>query len=369
MLKRLFLRSALLISSAAPILAQDPYTQVQTVSAAVKTAMNKHGVPGVSVAVFRGFQLDWALGYGVTSLDTKKPVDALTLFQAASISKPVAALATMRLVQNKRLSLDRNINEYLTSWKLPENELTRSTPVTLRHLMSHTAGLTVHGFKGYAQGENLPTLQQVLDGQKPANSEPVRVTVAPGTKFEYSGGGYTIMQLLLMDVTHLPFPELMRAMVLDPAGMRFSTYDQPLPDHIVEFATSGHEKGKVIGGDRHTYPEMAAAGLWTTPTELAKFAIAIQRARLGLPDAILSKELAISMTTASIPGSFGLGLEPLRPSDAEKRFFGHTGGNFGYRCMLLATLNGGNGVVVMTNGDQFEAVSQIVNAAVAAYGW
>jgi CubicO group peptidase (beta-lactamase class C family) len=275
----------------------------------------------------------------------------------------------MRLVQDKRLSLDRNINDYLLSWKLPENELTHSTPVTLRHLMSHTAGLTVHGFQGYAQGEAIPTLQQVLDGQKPANSEPVRVTVAPGTKFEYSGGGYTILQLLLMDVTHLPFPELMRAMVLDPVGMRFSTYEQPLPAPLVEFATSGHEKGKVIDGDRHTYPEMAAAGLWTTPSELAKFAIAIQRARLGLPDAILSKELAISMTTASIPGSFGLGFEPLRPKDTEKRFFGHTGGNFGYRCMLLATLNGGNGVVVMTNGDQFEAVSEIVNAAVAAYGW
>jgi len=369
MFKRPYILTALLISCVAPILAQDPYTQVQAVSAAAKAAMKKHGVPGVSVAVFRGFQLEWALGYGVTSLDTKKPVDALTLFQAASISKPVAALAAMRLVQDKRLILDRNINEYLISWKLPENELTRSTPVTLRQLMSHTAGLTVHGFKGYAQGESVPTLQQVLDGQKPANSEPVRVTVAPGTKFEYSGGGYTILQLLLMDLTHLPFPELMRAMVLDPVGMRFSTYEQPLPAAIVEFATSGHEKGKVIDGERHTYPEMAAAGLWTTPSELAKFAIAIQRARLGLPDAILSKELAISMTTAIIPGSYGLGFEPMRPSDTEKRFFGHTGGNFGYRCMLLATLNGGNGVVVMTNGDQFEAVSQIVNAAVAAYGW
>src|SRR5277367_6294733 len=194
MSKRLFLRAALLVSCLPPILAQDPYTQVQTVSAAVKAAMNKHGVPGVSVAVFRGFQLEWALGYGVTSLDTKKPVDALTLFQAASISKPVAALAALRLVQDKRLNLDRNVNEYLLSWKLQENELTRSTPVTLRYLLSHTAGLTVHGFKGYSLGESVPTLQQVLDGQKPANSEPVRVTVAPGTKFEYSGGGYTILQ-------------------------------------------------------------------------------------------------------------------------------------------------------------------------------
>ena len=369
MLKRPCLPAAILVLAAIPLLAQTPYAQVDAVSAAVKAAMSKYSVPGVSVAVFREFQIEWARGYGVASMDNQRPVDPMTLFQAASISKPVAALAAMRLVQDKRLNLDRNVNEYLTSWKLPDNELTKSTPVNLRFLMSHTAGLTVHGFKGYAQGELVPTVPQVLDGQRPANSEPVRVTVAPGTKFEYSGGGYTILQLLLMDVTHISFPEIMRAMVLDRVGMRFSTYEQPLPAALVEYATSGHEKGKVIAGERHTYPEMAAAGLWTTPSDLAKFAMAIQRARLGLPDAILSKDLAVSMTTASIPGSFGLGLEPLRPNDTEKRFFGHTGGNAGYRCMLLATLMGGNGVVVMTNGDRFEAVSEIVNAAVTAYGW
>ncbi len=369
MLKRSHFIAALLLIGVNRTPAQDAYSKVQAVSSAVKAAMSKHGVPGVSVAVFREFQLEWARGYGVASLGGRQPVDTLTLFQAASISKPVVALAAMRLVEEQRLDLDRNVNDYLTSWKLPENEFTKTTPVTLRHLLSHTGGLTVHGFPGYAQGEAVPTLTQVLDGQKPANSAPVRVAITPGTKFEYSGGGYTILQQLLLDVTHLSFPRLMRAMVLDRLRMDSSTYEQPLPASLLEFATAGQEKGQVIAGERHTYPEMAAAGLWTTPSDLARFAMAIQRSRLGLPGAILSKELAISMTTASIPGSFGLGLELLRPNDAEKRFFGHTGGNFGYRCMLLATLNGGNGVAVMINGDQFEAVFEIVNATVAAYGW
>jgi CubicO group peptidase (beta-lactamase class C family) len=332
--------------------------------------MNKYSVPGVSIAIFRGYRIEWQRGYGLANVQTKQPVDTITLFQAASISKPVAALAVMRLVQDGILDLDKNVNEYLTSWKLPENDLTRANPATLRLIMSHTSGLTVHGFKGYSHGEQIPSLPQIFDGKPPANSEPIRVTVAPGTKFEYSGGGYTILQQLLIDVTHRPFPELMRDLVLDRIGMGLSTYNQPLPESAVPLATAAHEPhGTLVEGERHIYPEMAAAGLSTTPTELARFAIEIQRARQGLPGAITSKELAQLMTTAHIPGSFGLGFELLRSSDKEKRFFGHTGGNVGYRCMLLVTLVGGNGVVVMTNGDEFKAVSDIVNMVVTEYGW
>ncbi len=276
----------------------------------------------------------------------------------------------MRLVQEKRLSLDTNVNEYLTSWKLPENDLTRATPVTLRHIMSHTGGLTVHGFRGYEQGQPIPTVVQILDGWPAANSEPVRVTVAPGTKFDYSGGGSTIMQQVVLDVTRLPFPELMRIQVLDRIGMAMSTYQQPLPESAVPFASTGHEPhGQAIKGKRHIYPELIAAGLSTTPSDLARFAMAIQRARMGLPGAILSKDLARLMTTPSIPGSYGLGFEPMPMREKEKRHFGHTGGNVGYRCMLEASLEGGNGVVVMTNGDEFKAVAEIVRKVMSEYGW
>ncbi|MEO8026726.1 MAG: serine hydrolase domain-containing protein [Bryobacteraceae bacterium] len=369
-MRKLILRSLIafvLSSQLAP--AQEVFGKIDSISASVEQIRAKYAVPGVSVAVFRDFELLWAKGYGVANLDTKQPVDSFSLFQAASISKPVAAVAAVRLAQDGRLDLTRNINEYLTTWKLPENDLTRATPVTLSHLMSHTAGLTIHGFPGYEASAPIPTVPHVLDGQKPANTEAVRVTVAPGTKFEYSGGGYTILQQLLIDVTHQTFPDLMRARVLDHAGMRFSTYQQPVPANLVRYATSGHEKGKVIQGERHVYPEMAAAGLWTTPSDLARFAMSIQRARLGMRDAILSKQMAQLMTTPFIPGSFGLGFEMLRPQDKEKKYFGHTGGNAGYRCMLLATLEGGNGVVVMINGDDFKAVSEITGKIVAEYGW
>ncbi len=348
----------------------DVYERIAAVSTQVEESLKKYDVPGASVAVFEGYRLVWAKGYGTADVRTHRPVEPTTLFQAASISKPVAALATMRLVQSGMLNLDTNVNEYLKGWSLPENDLTKATPVTLRLIMSHTAGLTVHGFRGYEAGSGIPTVPQVLDGKAPANSEPVRVTVAPGTKFEYSGGGYTILQQLLADVTHEKFPELMRNLVLGPVGMSLSTYEQPIPASAVPFASTAHEPhGHPIKGDRHTYPEMAAAGLSTTPSELARFAMAIQQAREGFPGAIISKQLAQLMTTPHIPGSFGLGFEMLRSNEKEKRFFGHTGGNVGYRCMLLATLQGGNGVAVMTNGDEFKAVSEIVNKVVSEYGW
>lgn len=349
--------------------AQDLPARVGALAADIDAILRKHKVPGAGVAVFRDFEIEWARGFGLANAATKQPVDALTLFQAASISKPVAALAAMRLAEDRRLDLDGNVNTYLKSWKLPENDFTRATPVNLRHLLSHTGGLTIHGFPGYPAGAPLPTVAQVLDGAPPANTKEVRVAYAPNTKFEYSGGGYTILQLLLTDQTGLPFPELMRALVLDRLAMRSSTYQQPLPERLLPFATAGHEKGAVVAGERHVYPEMAAAGLWTTPSDLARFALAIQRARLGLPGAVLARELARQMTTEYLPGSFGLGFELLLPSDKPKRFFGHTGGNKGFRCILLASLDGGHGVVVMTNGDVFDAVSEIARKILAGYGW
>ena len=218
--------------AAAPARSQDGFPRAAALSTHVADVLRQHEVPGASVAVFRDFQIEWARGFGVAHAETRQPVDALTLFQAASISKPVAALAVLRLVQQGRLDLDRDVNEYLSSWKLPANELTRATPVTLRHILSHSGGLGVSGFPGYASGVPVPTVPQLLDGLPPANTEAVRVTVAPGTKFAYSGGGTTILQLVVTDVLKVPFPEAMRRLVLEPVGMRFSTYEQPLPERL-----------------------------------------------------------------------------------------------------------------------------------------
>src|SRR5208282_3138916 len=197
----------------------------------INERMAHYKVPGVSVAFFDHGQIIWTKTYGFADVASKKPVTADTLFQAAPTRKPVAALAALRLVQEGKLSLDEDVNVKLRTWKVPENAFTIKEKVTVRRILSHSAGLTVHGFPGYASDEPVPTVVQILNGEKPANSDPIRVDVVPGTLWRYSGGGYVILQTLLSDVTGKPFPQIMSELVLRPAGMTHSTYEQPLPQN------------------------------------------------------------------------------------------------------------------------------------------
>src|SRR5215469_5788769 len=183
-------------------------------------------VPGVSVAVFDDYKILWAKGYGVTEAGSSNLVTTRTLFQAGDISSALAAAGTLALVEQGKLALDKNLNDELRSWKLPDNEFTKSEKVTLRRILSHSAGLTIGGIPGYApagpdahtDAEPVPTIQQILDGEKPANTAPVRVEMVPGTKFQYSGGGITIEQLIVLDTTGRPFPQAMHNLVLSKAG-------------------------------------------------------------------------------------------------------------------------------------------------------
>lgn len=322
-------------------------------------------VPGVSVAVFENGQLAWARGYGVVEAGSSAAVTPSTLFQAASISKPVAAVAAMILVERGKLVIDEPVNARLVSWKVADTELAKSEPVTLRRLLSHTAGLTVHGFRGYAANESAPTLVQLLNGEAPSNSKRIEVDIPPGSRHRYSGGGYSVAQQLMIDVTGKPFPDLMRELVLTPAGMKDSTYEQPLPAARVSQAATGHRgTGEPIAGKRHTYPEMAAAGLWTTPTDLTRFAIAMQKAWSGSPGTIVSHDTARLMLSPQ-PSSptYGLGFG-LNGDE-----FGHGGSNEGFKCTLVAYKDG-RGAAVMTNGDRgAELGREILNAISAEYGW
>ena len=330
--------------------------------------MRFHKVPAVSIAVFGSGKILWAKAYGSADADAMTPATDATLFQAASISKPVSALAALKKVEQGKLSLDRNINEYLKSWKLPENDLTRKTPVTLGELLSHSAGVTVHGFPGYAAGRAVPTLAQVLDGAAPANTPAIRVDIAPGKEFRYSGGGYTIVQQALIDVSGKPYPELMDETVLKPLGMTQSTYEQPLPPERLRSAAAGHDaQGRPIPGKRNTYPEMAAAGLWTTPSDLARFALGVERAYEGKPGSVLSKEMAAKMLTP-VYGDYALGLGIEKRGAAS--YFSHGGSNEGFRCQMVAHRDKGYGAVIMTNADGGnEIIPEILRAIAAAYGW
>jgi CubicO group peptidase (beta-lactamase class C family) len=324
-------------------------------------------VPGVSVAVINSGIVEWAKGYGVAEAETATPVSTHTLFQAASISKPVAVLAALRLVEQGKLALDEDVNARLTSWKVPENKFTEKEKATLRRLLSHTAGLTVHGFGGYSADAPVPTLVQVLDGLKPANSDAVRVDVVPGSLWRYSGGGYTVAQQLMIDVTSRPFPDLLAELVLRPIGMDDSTYEQPLPARLRGTSASGHlDDGRLLPGRYHTYPELAAAGLWTTPTDLAKFLIEIQRGLQGR-SSLISTAMAREMTAVQKSG-YGLGLSVSGSGPAAR--FGHGGSNEGFKCQMTAFVESGRGAVVMTNGDRGVGLGmEILRAVAREYGW
>ena len=332
--------------------------------------MQKYRVPGISIAVIKDFEIHWAKGYGVVDVETNLPVELGTLFQAASISKPVTAMAVLKAVQDGRFSLDDDINKILTSWKVPQSEFTKLTPVTLRALLSHTSGSgDGFGFPGYHPSEPRPTLVQILAGQKPSNVGPVLFERSPFTAFKYSGGGTTIVQLAITDSLAKPFAEIMRERVLDPLKMTDSSYEQPLPSGREVKAARAHSgQGKTMDAKSHVYPEQAAAGLWTNPSDLARFAIEVQRAARGPAGRVLSQAMAREMITPVGVGPFAVGLTV--DKRGEGWYFSHGGGNWGFRCDLVAHVRKGYGVVVMTNSDSGGAVlNEIETRVAAAYSW
>jgi CubicO group peptidase (beta-lactamase class C family) len=330
--------------------------------------MVHYKVPGVSIAVINGGRIEWAKAYGVSEAGKTVPVTPRTLFQAASISKPVGAMGALRLVQEGVLQLDEDVNQKLILWTIPESEFTHSNKVTLRRILSHSAGLTVHGFPGYADGARIPSLIEVLNGIRPANTSPIRVDIEPGTKWRYSGGGFCVMQQLITDVTGKQFPQFMRDTVLSRLGMLDSTYEQPLPANLRERAATGHRKeGTIVEGKWHIYPEMAAAGLWTTPSDLARFVIELQQARAGNSHKVLSPDMATEMLTPQFDRSgLGIVIEGSGPS----AFFRHGGSNEGFCCALIGTLETGQGVVVMTSSDTGnELIPEIIRSIAREYQW
>ena len=337
--------------------------------AVLEERMQELDVPGVSVAVFEKGRIVWSRGWGLANVAERRRVDAGTLFQAGSISKPITAAAALALASSGRLALDQDINSYLTSWKVPENPFTAQQRVTLRHLLSHTGGMTVSGFRGYAGSEAVPTLLQVLDGVRPTNSGPVRVDLPVGSRWRYAGGGYAIVQLAIQDVTHQAFATVLRDLVLNPAGMSESTFAQPLPRDLHPRASTGYRSdGTPVAGGAHTYPELAAAGLWTTAEDLARFAMALQQAAAGTATRPLLPPQIARQMLQPVMDEYGLGVSI--SGTGREVVFGHTGGNAGFRCQLVASTTEASGVVVMTNGDRgLTIAAEIIRAVAAEYKW
>ncbi|MEO5563499.1 MAG: serine hydrolase domain-containing protein [Chitinophagaceae bacterium] len=328
--------------------------------------MAAYNIKGVSIAVIKNYKLDWAKGYGWADVQEKRPVTTETRFQAASISKSLNSLGVLKLVQQHKIDLDADINTYLKTWKFPYDSLSNNKKITVRNLLSHTAGLTVHGFRGYETTDTLPGVVQILNGQKPANSPAIRSAFAPSTRFQYSGGGTTISQLIIKDITGMPYDEYMKKTVLQPIGMTNSSYTQP-PTDTKNLTTAYYRNGGAVKGKYHVYPEQAAAGLWTTPTDLAKYIIENQLGYEGKSSKVLSPDIMKQRMTPYIDSSVALGVFLLN-KDGNK-WFSHNGGNEGFVCTYYGSLKGGDGVVIMTNGDNFAIISELVNSVASVYKW
>jgi len=336
----------------------------------LEQVMQRFRVPGVSVAVIRDFRIDWAMGYGVADAGTGRPVRTDTPFQAASISKPVTAMAAMRLIADGHFGLDDDVNRLLRSWQVKTPDGSNWPAVTPRSLMSHTSGADDgFGFPGYDPDAPRPTIVQILDGASPSNVGAVTFARPPYAAFKYSGGGVTLMQLLLTDVTGEAFATLLRTRVLDPLAMADSTFEQPPPVALAARLAHAHNgQGQPGTVPWHVYPEQAAAGLWTTPSDLARFAIEVQTAVRGPKGAVLAQAGAREMTAPVGTGPFAVGFTVERRG--EGWYFSHGGSNWGFRCSLVAHVRKGYGVVVMTNGDAGGPVIAEIEARVAAaYGW
>ena len=351
--------------------------------------IDHYNVPGVSIAVINNDEIEWAKGYGTLEVGSNKSVTPNTLFQSASIGKSLTAAATMHFVETGYLSLDENANDKLVSWEVPDNRFTKREKVTLRRLLSHSAGMTVHGFRGYAEGEKIPTLLQILDGKPPANNESIRVDKTPGKVFRYSGGGFQVVQKLLEDVINEPFSVIMQKTVLKPSGMTSSAYELILPENRKDIAAVAHSvNGQPTAGKWHNLAAFGAGGgLWTTPTDLARFAIEISKAYKGRSNTIVSQKSTVIMLSPQMgTGNFGRRVSKLLPGfcsqpkyglgfmlcdEVDDFIFWHGGHNLpGYRSLLVVMPEKEQGISIMINGEKGAVLTaEIFLSFAQAYGW
>lgn len=332
----------------------------------IEDRMAHHHVPGVSIAVLQDGKIAWTSVYGVTERETDRPVDAESLFSVGSLSKVVAAAVTLRLADAGRLNLDADVNRYLRRWKLPLNEYTAVRPVTLRGVLSHTSGLNVHGFPDFEPQDRLPTVIDTLEGRPPAKTDTVRPQFIPGTAFRYSGGGVTVEQLVIEEITGKGFATAARMFVLDPLGMDRSSFVNPLPGRYGNVAKPHDDRG--IRDDWEVMPEAAASGLWTTPREYARVLTALLASYRDGDSSFLSQSLVRQMFTPVGPSRYGLG--PLVSGIGKTRYIAHSGSNSSYKAWMEAHLDTGNGLVVFTNGAGGSSLRfEIRRAIAAAEGW
>lgn len=333
----------------------------------IRERMKFYNTHGVSIAVINDYKIEWAKGYGIADTSGKKKVTTHTLFQAASASKSVAAMGVLKLVQEGKIDPAKDINTYLSSWKFPYDSVSNGKKINVENLLNHTGGLSTPSFRGYTSKDTIPTLVQILDGEKPAQGPKVRSISEPGLKSEYSGGGYEIAQLLVQDVTEMLFEDYMQKNVLQPLGMTQSTFAQPPPASKKPLLAAGYyENGMQVPGRYKIYPEQAAGGMWSTPTDLAKYIVEMQLSLQGRSNKVLSKEMA-QHSLVTFDSTAAMGNYVINRSGA--KYFAHGGGNEGFVCQFFGSMESGKGVVVMANNNSNRLLDEICNSVAIVYSW
>ncbi|NQX82302.1 MAG: serine hydrolase [Flavobacteriaceae bacterium] len=334
----------------------------------IEERMKHYGIPGISIAVINNGEIVWTKAYGIMDKESKAPVTKQTLFQA--VSQPVSAYGALTLVEQNKVSLNKNINSYLKSWKVADNEFTKEKKVTLKNLLNHSAGINIHAIPGYSTDEDVPTLIEVLNGTPPSKKGPILLNKKPETNHYNSGGGFTIVQQMMIDVEGKKFPEIMNELVLQPLEMTNSTFNQPLTVEQLKVAATGYmADGSMVKGKSHTYPGMAANGLWTNAEDLAKFIINIQKTLKNNSNKGLSKDMTAEMLTKSpfIEDSYGLGTYVSNRND--ETYFGQGSWNRGFYSYMTAHRDKGYGVVVLTNSTHPNFAFELIRSVALAYDW
>ncbi|EKD82556.1 MAG: beta-lactamase [uncultured bacterium] len=336
----------------------------------LKNLLKKHNVAGISFAVLRDFHFAYAQCEGFINNESQEPLWPDSLFQGASISKILSAVLTMILVEKGKLDLDKPVKKNLKSWKLLENEWTKNTPVTIRHILSHFSGINVPTYRGFFKEDPIPTFKDVLDGIESCDAPAVIVEKPVDEQFSYSTGAFAVLQMVLEDVTNESFETLVQRELLQPLNMHRTLFAQPLPLHLSGNAACGHRSaGELVPGNWFVYPTQAGSGVWTTPTDLAKFALHLQKILLGDLSGLLQLPRLREMISPYREPFFGLGFA-LYNDKGPGMSFGHTGNTEGYRSMFIAHESSGCGAFILANSDNADPViKEIINQIARSEGW
>ncbi|MCS4301001.1 serine hydrolase [Chryseobacterium sp. BIGb0232] len=322
----------------------------------IEPQLEKYKLPGFSLVVFENYKIVYSSQVGVKSMDSKEKLDENTAFSTASIAKPITALLCHILEEKGLINLNDPIDKYLKRWHLPKSKFTENNSPTWKQFLNHTAGTSQGGFEDHYEGETIPTITQSLLGQIPRYDKEIEFLFTPGTSFEYSGGGYVIIQMALEDTLNKPIAELAQEYIFSPLGMKNTTMIQPNEKGFLKNVAFVHDKeGKVIKTGLPITPQVAPSGLWSTPTDLAKLSIEIQNALRNKNNKVISHQVAKEVTkVTALKNAVGGWSYGWQKSFGYSNYdwFSCNGSNTGVGGNVLASMTDGNGMVYLANGEK-----------------